>query len=102
MKPCCEQYLNEQFGGDADIVCEIYSEYVASLREKVAEANSAFLSRDWVALDRAAHAVKGNALTAGDTETAQVAIQLRSAAKLEDIGECEALIAGLASALETL
>ena len=38
MKECCAKYLDEQFGGDADIVGEIYGEYVSAVREKIAEA----------------------------------------------------------------
>ena len=41
MKECCAKYLDEQFGGDADIVGEIYGEYVSSVREKIAEAGKA-------------------------------------------------------------
>ena len=55
MKECCKKYLDEQFAGDADIVNEIYGEYV-----------------------------KGNALAAGDEEMAETAIALRSAANLKD------------------
>ena len=70
MKPCCEKYLNEQFGGDAEIVAEIYSEYVSSLKTKIAEAVAALDGGQWDVLDKAAHTIKGNALAAGDTETA--------------------------------
>ena len=35
MKECCKQYLDEQFGGDADVMAEIYNEYVSSVGEKI-------------------------------------------------------------------
>ena len=35
MKECCRKYLNEQFGDDAEVLAEIYSEYVASVRAKL-------------------------------------------------------------------
>ena len=35
MKECCKQYLDEQFGGDADIVAEVYKEYVTSVGAKL-------------------------------------------------------------------
>ena len=41
MKECCRKYLDEQFGGDADVVNEIYGEYVASAQQKAAEASKA-------------------------------------------------------------
>lgn len=102
MKECCAKYLAEQFGGDDDLANEIYGEYVKSLGEKVAEAAAAFEARDWQALDRAAHTVKGNALSVGDTSTADSAISLRQAAKLEDADAAAPLIAELREALGTL
>ncbi len=102
MKACCEKYLAEQFGGDADLSNEIYAEYVKSLGEKVAEAEAAFAARDWQTLDRAAHTVKGNALSVGDEETAGAAIRLRQAAKLEDEGEAAPLVEELKRALATV
>ena len=84
MKDCCKKYLDEQFGGDADVMAEIYGEYVSSVQAKLAEADSALAAADWTRLDRVAHTVKGNALAAGDTEMAETAIELRKAAALSD------------------
>lgn len=102
MKECCKKYLDEQFGGDADIVNEIYGEYVASMNVKVAEAEARLAEKDWVQLDRVAHAIKGNSLAAGDQDVATAAIALRNAAKLQDeldagalVGELRAFAAGL-------
>ena len=95
MKECCRTYLDEQFGGDADVMAEIYGEYVSSVREKIAEAGAVLASGDWTTLDRVAHTVKGNALAAGDSETAEAGIALRQAAKLHDAGESGRLIARL-------
>ena len=39
MKECCKAYLNEQFGGDEDVIGEIYSEYVTSAKEKIGRAH---------------------------------------------------------------
>ena len=84
MKEICKTYLNEQFGGDADIVQEIYNEYVSSVSGKIGEAETALAAGDWDALDKIAHTIKGNALAAGDAETAEVGIALRGFAKLQD------------------
>ena len=84
MKECCRQYLSEQVGGDADMLNEIYSEYASSVRAKAAEVAAAFDAKQWDALDRAAHAVKGVALSAGDGEMANLAISLREAVKVHD------------------
>ena len=92
MKECCKTYLNEQFGDDADVVNEIYGEYVSSVRVKIMEATTALTGSAWQPLDRVAHTVKGNALAAGDNEMADTAIQLRKAAQLQDAAQAGALI----------
>ena len=92
MKECCKQYLDEQFGGDADVMAEIYNEYVSSVGEKIGEAESALAASDWTKLDRTAHTVKGNALAAGDQEMADVAIALRKSAALSDAALSAALL----------
>lgn len=93
MKPCCKAFLNEQFGGDEEIVAEIYAEYVSSLHAKAKEAAERLAAGDWTRLDESAHTIKGNALVAGDTETADAAIALRGAAKLGDIPRAGELVA---------
>ena len=92
MKDCCKEYLFGQFG-DEEIVAEIYNEYVSSLGQKIAECDKALATGDWIALDRAAHAMKGNALAAGDEAVANVAIALRNDAKLQKAEEAQALVA---------
>ena len=92
MKECCKVYLDEQFGGDADVMGEIYAEYVTSVNDKKAEAETALAASDWSRLDKVAHTVKGNALAAGDTEMADTAIALRKAAALGDASDAASLI----------
>jgi len=91
MKQCCKDFLMEQFG-DEDVVNEIYEEYVKSIKEKITEAEASLSSGDWTALDRVAHAVKGNALATGDNDIANVALALRTAAKLSDKAESQNLV----------
>ena len=95
MKDCCRVYLDEQFGGDADIVAEIYGEYVSSVHEKIGEADAALAASDWSRLDKVAHTIKGNALAAGDSAMAETAIALRKASALKNCAEADALIARL-------
>ena len=102
MKECCNKYLNEQFGGDADVVKEIYDEYVASTRSKLTEASGALSAGEWQTLDRIAHTVKGNALAAGDTQMAETAISLRHAANLQDNGRSAELIESMKALAEQL
>ena len=102
MKECCKTYLNEQFGDDADVVNEIYGEYVSSVRVKIMEATTALTGSAWQQLDRVAHTVKGNALAAGDNEMADAAIQLRKVTQLQDAAQAGALIARLKELEELL
>ena len=92
MKEICEKYLNSQFGGDADVVNEIYGEYASSSRTKADEASAALSAGDWQSLDRIAHTVKGNALAVGDVEMSETAISLRQAAVLKDAAEAAPLV----------
>ena len=95
MKECCAKYLEEQFGGDADIMGEIYGEYVSSIHEKIGEADAALAASDWTRLDRTAHTIKGNALAAGDEEMAGTAIELRKAAAVNDADQSAQLLDGI-------
>ena len=102
MKECCRTYLNEQLGDDAEAVDAIYAEYVTSIGAKIGEADAALAANEWDALDRVAHTVKGNSLAVGDQQMADTAIALRNAAKLQNRGEVEQLIADLKSLAEQL
>ena len=102
MKDCCRTYLNEQLGDDAEAVEAVYAEYVSSVGVKIAEANAALAAGAWDTLDRVAHTVKGNSLAVGDRQMADTAIALRNAAKLQDRGQVEQLIADLKSLAEQL
>ena len=95
MKECCEKYLNEQFGNDAEVVNSIYAEYVSSVNVKAAEADAALAAGAWDALDRVAHTIQGNSLAVGDQQMADTAIELRSAAKLQDRDQAGRLVADL-------
>ena len=102
MKACCKAYLDEQFGGDADVTAEIYGEYVSSVKEKIPEIEASLASAQWDVLDKLAHTVKGNALQAGDTETAEVAIAMRKAAALADTASLDALLSRMKTLAEGL
>ena len=102
MKECCRTYLNEQLGGDAEVVDAIYAEYVASIGAKIAEADAALAAGAWDALDKVAHTVKGNSLAVGDQQMADSAIALRGAAKLQDRDQAAQLIADMKALAEQL
>ena len=91
MKQCCKDYLMEQFG-DEEVIGEIYEEYAKSIQEKLPQIDAALAAENWDSLDKLAHAVKGNALATGDTDTANAAIALRTAAKMSEKETALALI----------
>ena len=95
MKECCRVYLDEQFGGDADVIGEIYGEYVSSLKEKLLEADATRAAFEWDKLDKVAHTIKGNALATGDNVMAETAIALRKACALKDADGADSLISKL-------
>ena len=91
MKQCCKDYLMEQFG-DEEVVNEIYAEYSKSVQEKIPELEAALTAENWSSLDQLAHALKGNALATGDTDSANVAISLRVAAKMSEKANARVLL----------
>ena len=102
MKECCRQYLSKDLGDDMEFVKAVYAEYVSSIGDKMAEADAAVAAGVWDSLDKVAHAIKGNALTAGDQQMADTAIELRNAAKLQDRVLAGRLIADLRALAELL
>ena len=95
MKECCRKYLGEQLGNDMEVINVIYAEYVSSIGDKMAEADAAVAAGAWDTLDKVAHTIKGNALTVGDQQMADVAIALRGVAKQQDRGGVDRLIADM-------
>ena len=93
MKECCREYLAKQIGDSEEDIAAIYSEYVKSVGVKADEAQAALAAGAWHELDKVAHTVKGNSLSVGDQQMADVAIALRGAAQLQDRGKAEQLIA---------
>ena len=60
---------------------------LTELEEKIPELEAALTAENWAVLDTLAHAVKGNALATGDTDSANAAIALRIAAKMSNKDE---------------
>ena len=78
------KWLDEQFGGEQEIIREVYAEYLRSSAEKIAEGRAARTAEDYPLLDRIAHTLKGNALMVGDQASADAAVALRDASKVSD------------------
>ena len=101
MKQCCRDYLMEQFG-DEDVANEIYGEYAKSIQEKLPELEAALTAENWTSLDKLAHAVKGNALATGDTDMANEAIALRTAAKMSEKNTARTLLTKMQELARTI
>ncbi len=101
MKQCCRDYLMEQFG-DEDVANEIYEEYAKSIQEKLPELEAALPAENWTSLDKLAHAVKGNALATGDTDMANEAIALRTAAKMSEKNTARTLLTKMQELARTI
>lgn len=97
MKEEAKTWLDEQFGGDEETIAAVWSEYLGSTAEKIAETRAALEALDFPLLDRVAHTLKGNALMVGDQLLAQAAIALRDAAKKSDAAAAKAEIDRIAA-----
>ena len=95
MKEDSRQWLNEQFGEDAETIAVVWEEYLRSTTEKIAEAKAALAAFDFPLLDRVAHTLKGNALMVGDQQSTTAGLALRDAAKASDPAAAEKAIASL-------
>ena len=92
MKATVANWLNDQFGGEAEVIAAIWSEYLAGTEEKIGECDAALAVPDYPLLDRIAHTLKGNGLMVGNEEAAKAAIALRDASKVGDHAGCAAAI----------
>ena len=70
-------YIMENLGlDDMDVIKELYDEYTATIRQKLADAEAALKTKDFPMLARHAHAMKGCALNIGHESLATIAKEL--------------------------
>ena len=77
MTACVEKWLNEQFGGDGEMIASVYGEYRQTMRRLVGELASARQAGDAAAVDRVLHTMKGTAAMVGDAEVSAYAAASR-------------------------
>jgi len=71
------EYMKESLGlDDMDIIQELYDEYVGTIKERLPNAEEALAAKDFQALGKVAHAMKGCALNIGHEAFAVVAKEL--------------------------
>jgi HPt (histidine-containing phosphotransfer) domain-containing protein len=70
-------YMKENLGlDDMDLIQELYDEYVSTIKERLPSANNALEVKDFQALAKIAHAMKGCALNIGHESFAVTAKEL--------------------------
>ena len=85
MKACVEKWLNDQFGGDGQMVADVYEEYRQTMRRLVGELASARQAGDAAAVDRILHTMKGSAAMVGDEEVSAYAAASRQVGGATDL-----------------
>lgn len=78
--------LSATCGGDLEFMREVLEEYVRTLPDAVARISSALAARDWVALNQAAHGLKGASRSIGANEVAAICQQIESFGRAPDSG----------------
>ncbi len=77
MKACCESWLKEQFGDDAETIAAVYAEYLDTMAELERDLTTALAAGDAPRIDRILHTIKGSAGMAGDAELSALADRIR-------------------------
>ena len=77
MNKAIVDYMKENLGlDDMDLIQELYDEYVNTIKERLPSAVNALETKDFQALGKIAHAMKGCALNIGHESFAVVAKEL--------------------------
>ena len=99
-------YMKENLGlDDMDLIQELYDEYVNTIKERLPSANNALEAKDFQALAKIAHAMKGCALNIGHESFAVTAKELEYLGKglgpePPTAGNCSALLSKLNTIFE--
>ena len=77
MNKAIVDYMKENLGlDDMDLIQELYDEYVSTIKERLPSASDALEAKDFMALAKIAHAMKGCALNIGHESFAVTAKEL--------------------------
>ena len=77
MNKAIVEYMKENLGlDDMELIQELYDEYVSTIKERLPSANDALGAKDFMALAKIAHAMKGCALNIGHESFAVIAKEL--------------------------
>ena len=106
MNQAIVDYMKENLGlDDMELIQELYNEYVNTIKERLSSASNVLEAKDFQALAKVAHAMKGCALNIGHESFSAVAKELEYLGK--GIGpepptaeNCSALLAKLNAIFE--
>ena len=77
MNQAIVDYMKENLGlDDMELIQELYDEYINTIKERLPSASNALAAKDFPALGKIAHAMKGCALNIGHESFAVVAKEL--------------------------
>ena len=77
MNQAIVDYMKENLGlDDMELIQELYDEYVNTIKERLSSASNALEAKDFQALAKVSHAMKGCALNIGHESFSAVAKEL--------------------------
>ena len=106
MNKAIVNYMKENLGlDDMELIQELYDEYVNTIKERLPSASKTLEAKDFPALAKVAHAMKGCALNIGHESFATVAKELEYLGKgmgpePPAVENCSALLAKLNAIFE--
>lgn len=89
MKECVSKWLNEQFGGDTDVIGMVYEEYKSTMGRLIVDLADARSKKDAQTVDRVLHTIKGSAAMVGDMEVSNLAANARKQGSGADLDVVE-------------
>jgi HPt (histidine-containing phosphotransfer) domain-containing protein len=92
----------DRMGGDRELLEEVIRIFLATAPELLGRVRQAVTSRDCVAAERAAHALKGSVANFGAEAAYAAALRLESMAKSGDLGGCEEILGAVEAEMERL
>ena len=87
--------LTDMVGGDAELITDLVDVFLEEAPERLGEARSGIETSDATLTGRAAHTLKSNALTFGALDLAEVARQMETAARADDLDAAAEMLPAL-------
>lgn len=102
MKQSIRDWLTRQFGEDASLIAELYSQYSADMSVGVKALRDFADAGGFAAMASKAHALKGIALMVGDAASAELCLNLERVCKQGDKASLKPALTALSDAVASL